>query len=103
MIHNQDYIMQPATDDDGKECWHIRVLRGDFVETVFKYGAIQLNNYDENSTEEQDIYMRFNFEVIYSPDLFVDENNEDLQKLATAVLFNILEDAETAVERATDE
>lgn len=85
MKENKDYRMTPAQDDDGTETWDIRMLTGDFVETVFRFGAVQVDG--EN---EQIVY---NFTVIESPDDDATEENEELQKVVGAVLQDVIDNS----------
>lgn len=82
-----DYELIPCDDVGNEQAWDIRVLRGDFVETVIRFGNIRFN-------EETDC-LNFNFLVISSPDAELTEENVDLQEHATDILQSVLEDAIT--------
>ena len=47
---NVDYELIPS-DDPEDDAWSVRILKGDFVETVFQYGAIKLNGEDLDDDE----------------------------------------------------
>lgn len=79
MIESRDYELIPLDDDT--ETWSIRILTGDFVETVIRYGKLKIVG--ENLT--------FNFDIEYTPDSSVTEENEDLQKVVGKVLYDILD------------
>lgn len=81
---NIDYQLVPAPDHD--QDWAVRVLTGDYVETVLKYGAIGFN-------EEEEGLMTFNFEVVESPDTDLTAADEDLQEYAGDLLQQIIKQA----------
>ena len=82
LIENQDYELTPS-DNDG---WNVRILSGEYVETVFQFGKITVNEDAESLT--------FDFELISSPieDLNPYENSE-FQTHTGKILSSILEDA----------
>ena len=82
-----DYELIPCEDVGNEQAWDVRVLRGDFVESVLRFGNIKFN-------EENDC-LNFNFLVISSPDGGLTEENLELQEYAGDVLQAVLEDAIT--------
>ena len=60
-----------------EQAWNIRILVGQFVETVIQYGAIRFNEIPGN--------MSFNFFVVSSPDENLTSEDLDLQKEAAAI------------------
>ena len=86
---NVDYELIPS-DDPEDDAWSVRILKGDFVETVFQYGAIKLNGEDLDDDSTQ---MTFNFELKSSPIYDLSENNVELQKHVGDILLSVLEDA----------
>lgn len=81
-----DYELVPS---DG-ENWNIRILTGEFVETVLQYDKLTVSDDAE--------YITFNFDLVSSPDPELKEENIDLQRHAGALLSSILESATTALE-----
>ena len=81
MKQNQDYELVPAGDDQ----WHVRILTGDFVETIIRYGQLRYHEEDDN--------IHFDFFVTKSPDPDATENNVDLQLRAAQILESLLETA----------
>lgn len=79
LIENQDYELVP----NGEDSWHIRILSGDYVETIIQYGRLTVN---EDT-------LTFDFEVITSPDLSVTDQDIGLQRIAGEILSSILEEA----------
>ena len=75
---NVDYELIPAENNH----WKVRVLKGDFIECVFHYGNV--NFLDE------DMMMQFDFTLDYTPDLSVNSDNVDLQKVASNILHSLL-------------
>jgi len=84
MKENEDYAMVPAKVDSD-QTWDIRILKGDFIETVFRYGAVRIDGENEQIT--------FDFEVISSPDKEVDETNEELQQIAGEILKDVIDNS----------
>lgn len=66
------------------ESWAIRVLTGEFIETVIAYGNTKIDGTND------DPVMSFDFGVVSSPDEELDSENIDLQNLAGDILFSIL-------------
>ena len=83
LIELKDYELIP--DNDNINDWNVRILSGDFVETVLKFGAISINE------KGKDI-MTFNFDVISSPDFELTVDNTELQEYAGDLLQAIIRD-----------
>jgi len=81
---HEHYEMIPGDGHD--QAWNIRILHGQFVETVIEFGAISFN-------ESQQGTMNFNFEIISSPDSELTTENVELQEEAAQILENVLEQA----------
>ena len=86
---NIDYELIPV-DGANDQAWEVRILTGDYVETVIRFGSIRF--------EEADEHIHFDFFVSYSPDSNLNEGDEGLQQQAAAILSDVLE---TAVEEQT--
>lgn len=80
---NVDYELIPA-DTENESAWDIRILTGDYVETVIRFGNIRL---------EEDECIHYNFDIIYSPDLAVTIADEGIQSFAGKILNSVLETA----------
>lgn len=78
---NVDYELIPS-DEDG---WGIRILKGDFIETVFSFGALKVDG-----TEDEPM-MSFDFAVISSPDSDLTAEDIDLQLVVGDILLAVLE------------
>lgn len=85
MTEGVDYELTPCDQVENDQAWDIRVLRGEFVESVLRFGNISFN-------EENDC-LNFNFLVISSPNSSATEENETLQIFAGDILQSVLEDA----------
>lgn len=87
MKHEIDYEIIPAKDMDdlNEQAWDIRILSGNYIETIIRYGNIAVN-------EEKDA-LTFNFRVISSPIEDLTLEDIDLQNVAGDVLESILENA----------
>jgi hypothetical protein len=75
---NEDYQLIP-NDNDG---WDIRILQGDYVETVFNFGKIMVME-DEES-------LSFDFSVVSTPDPDLTSENEGLQNYVGSVLLSVI-------------
>tara|TARA_B100000424_G_C22919950_1_gene489521 strand:- start:1061 stop:1336 length:276 start_codon:yes stop_codon:yes gene_type:complete len=80
MKENEDYELVPIEED--LDAWGIRFLKGDFIETVVKFGVLQLIEETEN--------ISFNFDIISSPDENLTVDNEELQKVVSDILYVII-------------
>lgn len=80
-----DYRLIPVEDSPNDQAWDIRILRGDFTETVIRYGNVAFNEIKDCLT--------FNYKVIYSPDTVLTSDDLQLQELAADILEDILETA----------
>ena len=76
----KDYELIPS--DEHSQAWHVRILEGDYPETVLQYGAIAFN-------EVKDC-MTFNFSVVSSPDADLTSEDEGLQIEAGDILQEII-------------
>lgn len=81
LTENVDYCFIPH--ESIEDAWAVRIMSGDFIETVVAFDAIALN-------EVKDC-MTFKFHVISSPDENATQDNEELQQKATKILEAIIE------------
>lgn len=79
MKENKDYELTPSDTDDA---WHVRILTGDYVETVVKFGSISFNEVAD--------HLSFNFTIVSSPDI-ITESNTNLQGVCADILEDVLE------------
>ena len=77
---NRHYEIIPDHQDD--QAWNVRILSGQFTETVIKYGVIKFNEIPKNMT--------FNFDIVYSPDTELTKDDYHLQDFAGALLEKII-------------
>ena len=75
---NIDYELIPADNND----WKVRILKGDFIECIFHYGDVKF--------DDDDLMVQFDFTLDYSPDLSVNSDNVELQKVASNILHSLL-------------
>ena len=82
MKENTDYEMITGTGEN----WDIRILTGEFNETVLEFSTLKVTDDGE--------HLSFNFDIVSTPidDLDADTNFE-LQETAGLILENILETA----------
>ena len=89
MKQNVDYELIPHNED----AWHVRILTGDFTETVFQFGSITVDEDDDGGL------MRYNFDIISTPDPTIASDNIDenipLQETVANILMDIVDDITT--------
>ncbi len=68
--------------DDESPAWLVRIIEGQFIETVIQFGSIAFNEIKDN--------MSFNFFIKTSPDPTITESNEELQIEAGEILEDII-------------
>ncbi len=78
-----DYELIPVEYVDNEAAWDVRILRGEFTETVLRFGTIKYDG-------ERDC-LTFDFRVVESPDDELDSSSEDLQEFSGSILEDILE------------
>mgnify|MGYP001585118748 CR=1 FL=1 len=81
----KDYELTPSEGSDNDQAWDVRILRGDFAETVVRFGNIQFN--DDKGC------INFNYVLQYSPDETLTEEREDLIEYVGDILESVLENA----------
>ena len=79
MKENIDYHLTPGEED----IWNIRLLTGDYVETVFSFGALKVSEDGES--------LNFNYEIVSTPNEELQQDNPDFAKTVENVLISILE------------
>ena len=72
--------------DEHEQAWNVRILEGDFIETVLQYGAISFNKVREGE-------MNFNFSIVSTPDQDLEVSNLDLQEEAGNILQSVIAQA----------
>ena len=82
LIENQHYELVPS---DAGEFWNVRILAGEYSETVITFGAISIN--------EKTSVLTFDFSVDYSPDDGVSSDDPGLQSYAAHILHSVLVDS----------
>lgn len=83
---SEDIHYELVPDDEGnQQGWNIRILEGDFVETVIRLGNVAFNG-------ETDC-LNFNFAIVSTPDRDLNEDSVDLQEYVGLILESVLENA----------
>ena len=80
MKENKDYEL--ILGEDATENWNVRILTGDFTETVIEYKAIAFNEIKD--------HLSFNYNIVSSPSI-LSEDNENLQYVTGKILEDIIE------------
>ena len=83
MIELEDYELIPSPEDE--QAWNVRILTGDYIETVLRFGTISIN-------ESGPGIMNFNFFVVSSPDPDLTSEDIALQEYAGDLLQAIIKD-----------
>ena len=78
----QIFEIIPSHDDE--KVWNIRIIDGNFIETIIQYDAIGINEDEETLT--------YSFKVISSPIENLTADDDNLQVVAGNILINILEE-----------
>lgn len=81
----KDYELTPSEGSDNDQAWDVRILRGDFAETVVRFGNIRFD-------DEKDCLL-FNYVIQYTPDETLTEEREDLIMHVGDILESVLENA----------
>jgi len=79
-IENTDYEMIPS--EEAEYGWNVRILTGQYCETVIKFGTVRFNEIEDN--------MSFSFEVVSTPDPKSSTENVDLQIVAGEILEAVI-------------
>lgn len=83
-----DYEIIPASElPDAEQAWDIRILTGEFSETVVRYGNI--------SVDGKEGALHFNFTIASSPDKDLTPDYVPFQDECGSILHDILENALT--------
>ena len=88
---NVDYELVPGEGEN----WDIRMLLGDFTETVVKFKELRVS-------EDTDV-LNFNYEIVSTPDPDLTEDSMELQQCMADVLSDILENAVARMESKKDD
>lgn len=88
---NVDYELVPGEGEN----WDIRILLGDFTETVVKFKELRVS-------EDTDV-LNFNYELVSTPDPDLTEDSLELQQYLADVLGDILENAVARMESKKDD
>lgn len=91
MKENEDYELIPGNGEN----WDVRILLGDFTETVV--------NFKELKVSEDAKHLTFNFEIVSTPDPDLTEESEELQQHVGSVLGDILENSVARMESKKDD
>jgi len=77
-----DYELIPVEYVDHEAAWDVRILRGEFTESIIRYGTISFDG-------ERDC-LTFDFRVVTTPHSELDSSNVELQEVAGGILEDIL-------------
>jgi|TARA_B110000444_G_scaffold258464_1_gene299481 hypothetical protein len=73
---------QIIPDREDEQSWNVRILKGQYTETVLKYGTVRFNEIPKN--------MSFDFKIVYTPDTELKVSSVDLQEFAGYMLEKIM-------------
>jgi hypothetical protein len=82
LSENKDYQHIPVIRDN-QEAWDIRILEGEFVETVFYFDKLQVADDGE--------HIKFNFYIVSTPNPDLTIEDVSLQQYVGMILYDILE------------
>jgi len=78
-----DYELVPVEWAMNEQAWDVRILTGDYTETVVRFGNVAVDGKTDNLT--------FNFKVIESTEELDPDTNIELQDVCADVLVDIIE------------
>lgn len=84
---NVDYELVANPDDEST--WNIRILNGNYTETVLQYGKVKV----VGSEDEEDPQLSFTFDIVSTPVTDLNTEDEELQNYAGDLLISIIENA----------
>jgi len=86
MIENVDYVFIPSDHDKQSNRWDVRIMTGDYVETVISYGTIKWDGPKEQ--------LSYSYEIISTPVDGLEKKDPDfLENAVTPILADILKNA----------
>ena len=74
----RDYELIPREDDH----WHVNILKGDYSSCIISY--------DKVSIDEQNLLLKFDYTLQYTPVSGITSDDPQLQKVASHILHSIL-------------
>lgn len=77
-VENKNYELIP----DDNNMWKVRILTGDFIETVFSYGTVKF--------DEPHLIVSFDYKIVYSPDDDIEYKKQDFDVVAGQILHSIM-------------
>ncbi len=75
---NKQFELIPGDDDH----WHIRIKEGEFIESVFSFGDIKIDNRSDT--------LQINVTLHYSPDEDLSVDNTEFQRYAGKILESVM-------------
>ena len=82
-VEDRDYVLIPVENED--HTWNIRIITGEFSETVIAFGNVSIDDNTES--------LNFNFDLISSPDTGLSVQDVDLQLEVGDILSAVLHEA----------
>ena len=87
-----DFVIEEETNPgEGEMEFNVRLMTGDFVETLIGFKNLRMIDDPEDEDEFQ---LAFDFAIKSTPDPELTEKNNGLQKAAGDVLFTLFQEAE---------
>lgn len=84
MKENTDYELIPAEGvEDNEQAWDVRILTGEFNETVIRYGNVAIDGQKDALT--------YNFFVVTAPSEYIVESDAGLQAVVAEILVDLIE------------
>ena len=82
-VEDRDFVLIPVENED--HTWNIRIITGEFSETVIAFGNVSIDDNTES--------LNFNFDLISSPDTGLSVQDVDLQLEVGDILSAVLQEA----------
>ena len=87
-----DFVIEEETNPgEGEMEFNVRLISGDFIETLIGFKNLRMIDDPEDKEEFQ---LAFDFAIKSTPDPELTEKNSGLQKVAGDVLYTLFQEAE---------
>ena len=87
-----DFVIEEEPNPgEGEMEFNVRLMTGDFVETLIGFKNLRMIDDPE---DEEEFQLAFDFAIKSTPDPELTEKNSGLQKVAGDVLFTLFQEAE---------
>lgn len=91
MTEFEDFLLETnETPIPGEMEFNVRIIKGEFAETVIGFANLKVDSEDE---EEDEYLLKYDYAIRSSPDPDLKEENEGLQKVTGEILYQLISNA----------